>query len=106
MDEGDILRTNLERLMAERDLNPARLSIQAGLNRRAVSDILEGRAQSPKLSTVFKLARGLACHPGELLGLGAQIPLAPSLAKLLSQYDPADQERLAEALQNLPRAPE
>ena len=105
MDEGEILRKNLSRLMHEQGLNPARLSALSGMNRRAVNDILEGRAQSPKLSTVFKLARGLNCHPGELIGFGPRVNLVPVLAELLQQYDEADQERLAAALAQLPPAP-
>jgi DNA-binding Xre family transcriptional regulator len=105
MDCSEILRENLARMIAEKGTNPARLSLDAGLNRRGVSDILEGRAKSPKLSTVFKLAEALSCDPGELIGLGPRLHLAPRLAQLLQQYSEADQARLATALANLPPAP-
>lgn len=105
MKEEEILRRNLQRIMAEKGWNAAALSLAAGLNRRAVKDILESRAVSPKLSTVFKLASALPCDPGELIGLGSRVSLVPALADLLRQYDEADQERLARGLAALPRLP-
>ena len=105
MDVNDSFRVNLIRIMAEKGMNPAQLSVAAGMNRRMVTDLLEGRAASPKLSTVANLARALACDMCELIGLGPKIDLAPRLAALLRQYDEAAQEQLATALSALPPFP-
>jgi len=105
MDESDTFRRNLLRLMAERGLKAAQLSKMAGLNPRAVKDIEEGRAASPKLSTVFALAQALDADPAEMMGLGARARLRQDLVAFLQQYDEADQERLLAALAALPSAP-
>ncbi|AGT09706.1 hypothetical protein JCM7686_2650 [Paracoccus aminophilus JCM 7686] len=91
--------------MAAQGYNPASLSICANLNRRAVTDLLEGRAQSPKLSTAYALAKALNVGLDSLTGSAPQPSLAPRLAEILAQYDEADQERLAAAILSLPRAP-
>jgi transcriptional regulator with XRE-family HTH domain len=98
MDEVDSFRENLARIVKERGLKPAQLSVAAGLNRRAVTDLIEGRAESPKLSTAYAIAKVLDVDLGELVGLGKSVHLAPELANLLEQYSPAEQERLARAL--------
>jgi len=105
MNQDESFRTNLLRLMAEKGMNAAELSRRAGLNARAVKDIEERRTISPKVSTVFALAKALGADPGEMLGLGPRIDLAPSLAQYLSQYDVSDQERILQALAALPRSP-
>jgi transcriptional regulator with XRE-family HTH domain len=105
MDENEAFRENLLRLMAARGYSAAELSRKASLNARAVKDIEERRAQSPKLSTVFALARALGADPGEMIGLGPRIDLAPELARYLSRYSVSDQERLLQALSALPVLP-
>lgn len=98
MSESEIFRTSLIRLRAERGLSAAELSRRAGLNVRAVTDIEERRSQSPKLATVFALARALDVAPGEMIGLGAQARIKDELAEFLSRYDEEDQARLLAAL--------
>lgn len=105
MDESETFRANLLRLMAARGYSAAELSKKASLNPRAVKDIEERRAQSPKLSTVFALARALNADPGEMIGLGPRIDLAPELARYLSRYSVSDQERILQALSALPVHP-
>lgn len=73
----------------------------AGLNPRAVKDIEEGRAQSPKLATVFALSKALGEDPGEMIGLGPRYTIKKELAAFLAQYDEADQARLLAALEAL-----
>ena len=68
-DISEIFRTNLRRILDERQIAAATISRKAGLNLRAVKDIEQKRAQSPRLSTVFKLAEALEVPPQELLGL-------------------------------------
>lgn len=105
MNVNEILRANLERIMHEKGMKAPEVARRADLNRRMVYDILAGRSQSPKIETVFKLANALNCGPGELIGLGAGVSLHPALAELLAQYDPDDQERLAQALAHFPQGP-
>ena len=101
MDVNETFRRNLQAIMAERDIKAPEIARLGGVNRRMVYDILEGRSQSPKIETVFKIAAALNVHPGELLGFGPQISLHPLLADLLRQYPVDEQERLASALAQL-----
>ena len=103
MNEAFRRRLSLE--MDRQGLNPASLSQRAGLNRRAVTDLLEGRAQSPKLSTAYSLAAALDLSIDELIGVVPRVHLEPHLAELLSHYSADDQARLAQAIQALPAAP-
>lgn len=91
--------------MISKGMNPASLSIAAGLNRRAVADLLEGQATSPKLSTAFALAKALESSLDELTGQRPQVSIAPKMLELLSQYGRDEQEQLAAAIANLPPAP-
>ncbi len=105
MDENEKFRENLLRLVAEKGFTEAKLSKAAKLNARAVTDIRENRSASPKLSTVFALARALDVDPAELMGLGPRYRLHAELVAFLAQYDEADQERFLAALSTLPRLP-
>lgn len=105
MNESEIFRENLLRIIADRGLTEAQVSISAGLNRRAVTDIRERRAASPKLSTVTALAKALSVDPAEMMGLGHRYRLHPDLAAFLEQYPQEDQARFLAALAALPRAP-
>lgn len=105
MNVDETFRRNLIAKMHERGMNAAELSRSAGLNARAVKDIEEGRAKSPKLSTAFALAAALHCDPGELVGLGPRPALLPDLVRYLSQYDLEAQEQILNALRALPTRP-
>ena len=105
MDESEAFRLNLARIIKERGLKPAQVSVAAGLNRRAVTDVLESRATSPKLSTAYAISKALGEDLGEMMGLGHRVRLAPELALLLEQYEPDEQAQLAKALAALPRTP-
>lgn len=98
MTESDIFLENLRKAVEESRVPEAQLSLAAGLNRRAVTDLLEGRVQSPKLSTVFALSHALKRDPGEMMGLGRRHQIIDALAEFLRQYDEADQERFLSAL--------
>lgn len=98
MSESETFRQNLKRIRQEKGYSAAELSRAAGLNARAVTDIEEGRAQSPKLATVFALASALGTDPGEMIGLGPRPKVNQALADFLAQYDAVDQERLLTAL--------
>lgn len=103
MDESEAFRANLLRIMEERGIKAATLSKMAGLNARAVKDIEEGRAKSPKVSTAFAIARALGEDPGVMLGLGPRVALRPELVAFLQQYDEDEQAQLVTALSALPR---
>lgn len=105
MDVNEQFRLRLKAEMEAQGYNPASLSLKAEMNRRAVTDLLEGRAQSPKLSTAYALAQALGVGLDELTGARPQLKLAPRLLELLSQYDEGEQEQLAAAISALPRAP-
>ncbi|OOY15094.1 helix-turn-helix transcriptional regulator [Thioclava sp. DLFJ4-1] len=105
MDEGEIFRRNMLRVMKELDLNEAQLSKKAGLNARAVTDIRERRVASPKLSTVFALCKALNRDPGEMLGIGKRHNLRPELAEFLEKLSAEEQSRFLAALEAIPREP-
>lgn len=97
------LRRNLARLMEEQGLNATALSRAAGLNLRAVRDILDGRAQSPKLSTSYKLAYTLGVPLASLLVPALEEDdsweaphglLFHEIGEFLDSLSPAHQERL------------
>lgn len=102
MDENAKFRDNLLSAMREQGMNAASLSRAAGMNARAVKDIEEGRVRSPKLSTVFALAKALNRDPGEMMGLGPRQKVQSDLADFLSQYSEEDQERLLSAIRLMP----
>jgi transcriptional regulator with XRE-family HTH domain len=103
-DIKDVFRSNMLRLMTERRMTPAELSRRAGLNLRAVTDIRDGRSQSPKLSTLFAISSALGVELPELLGFGGT-RLEEEFHRLLSRYDRADQERILAVLRALPLRP-
>ena len=105
MDENAAFRQNLLAAIAAAGMSEAELSVKAGLNRRAVTDIRENRVRSPKLSTVFALSRALGKDPGEMMGLGARPKIRADLADLLAQYGEEDQARLQSAILAFPVRP-
>lgn len=98
MEVNEYFRKRLAEERQRQGLSAAELSRRAGLNARAVTDIEEGRAQSPKISTVFALAAALCLDPGDLIGLGPRASLESELVAFLSQYDAETQKRLLAAL--------
>lgn len=102
MDASETFRLNLIAERARQEISAAELSRRAGLNVRAVKDIEERRAQSPKISTVFAIANALGADPGQMMGLGSRAALSSELTAFLAQYDEADQARLLAALEALP----
>lgn len=98
-----------QKLLATRQAkgwSAAELSRAAKLNIRAVKDIEEGRAISPKISTVFAIAHALSEDPAEMMGLGPRVDLRPDLVRFLSQYSEEEQGRLVQALSALPTRPD
>lgn len=98
MNEGEIFIKNLIAAIDADGLNEAELSRRAGLNRRAVTDLREGRVRSPKLSTVFSLAKALNRDPGEMMGLGPRPKISRTVSDYLAQFDEDSQEQLLAAV--------
>lgn len=98
MTEGETFQKNLLAALEISGMSEAELSLKAGLNRRAVTDLREGRVRSPKLSTVFALSKALGRDPAEMMGLGSRLRVRSDLAEFLSEFDEADQERFLNVL--------
>ena len=91
---------NIVSLLEEKDLKPTRLSLDAGLSRTAVADIINGKSRSPAYATIVKLADAAGVRPERItvgpdslplsederaiLDLSAQLPL--SLRRKLLGY--------------------
>lgn len=105
MNESEAFKSNMLQAMKELSLTEAELSVKAGLNRRAVTDIREGKTRSPKLSTVIALSNALGRDPAEMMGLGKRYKLRDDLARLLAEYSEEDQERLLSGLSVLGSQP-
>ncbi|MBR3370556.1 MAG: helix-turn-helix transcriptional regulator [Rhodobacteraceae bacterium] len=106
--ESEIFRKNLLHYMKLRGFSAASLSRKAGLNSRAVKDIEERRTGSPRISTVFKLARALEIPPEVLLGLRDQssaTPVAGATAPVvngfLSSLSQSEREYLLDSIRHL-----
>lgn len=98
MNEGKVFIDNMLAVMLDQNLSEAELSLSAGLNRRAVTDLREGRVKSPKLSTVFAISKALNKDPGVMMGIGNRHKVRDDLAKYLSQYPEEQQQRLLAAM--------
>jgi transcriptional regulator with XRE-family HTH domain len=70
MDIADEIRRRMQLL----GLSAERLSLAAGLNKTYVRDIFTGRARSPKLDNLAKLAGALGCSVDELTSLDRPHP--------------------------------
>ncbi|HET6449525.1 MAG TPA: helix-turn-helix transcriptional regulator [Conexibacter sp.] len=65
--ELDAFARTVRRLRRERDLSQRALAAVADLAEKHVSEIERGNRE-PKLTTIFKLARGLGVPPESLIG--------------------------------------
>ena len=105
MDVSEIFRANLLQVLKDRKVSAASVSRKAGLNIRAVKDIEERRAKSPRIHTVFKLAEALDVPAQELLGLekchcAAASDLSDAV-RFLSELPAEKRELLLNAIQQL-----
>jgi len=76
--EASPLVDRLKALIAAKQTNPAALSKAAGLNPRAVSDILEGRSLNPRVDTLQAIAGVLGVQVTDLIGTPASDTPAPT----------------------------
>lgn len=105
MDVSEIFRANLLQILKDRKVSAASISRKAGLNIRAVKDIEERRAKSPRIQTVFKLAEALEVPAQELLGLEKCRCAAASdlndAVQFFSALPPEQRELLLSAIRQL-----
>lgn len=93
-DVTETLVRNLRRLMQSREINAHELAARAGMNPTAVYDILSGKARSPKLESVAKLAAALSVTPSALIEVPAASELRSDLEARFQKLAPEDQERV------------
>ncbi len=83
---------NLKTLMESKGFHAAGLSLAAGLNRRAVSDIFDGASKNPRMQTVQALARALGVSVNRLLGDDAPGSTVESSAPTRGRGLPSEKE--------------
>lgn len=104
MDRGEIekrFRDNLLAILERRGLTEAGLSLQAGLNRRFVTDLREGKVRSPKLSNAYALAEALDLDLRDIIAGRDRQQVNADLAELLGNYTPTEQAQLVAAVRLL-----
>lgn len=101
MDISDTFREKLKHIRMEKGLDAANLSLAAGLNRRAVTDIETGASKSPTLRTASRLADALGVSLLELTSGESRSDITCEWRNFLSRYDEEDQRKLLAALQSL-----
>lgn len=89
-----VLLENLRALMAARGLNAHTLADAAGMNPTAVYDILSGKARSPKLETVAKLADALGVATTRLIEEPTENELQAELRDMFDRLKAEDQMRM------------
>lgn len=92
---------NLLAIITARGIPEARLSLDAGLNRRFVTDLREGKVRSPKLSNAYMLAEVLDLDLRDIIAGRDRKAVNANLAELLASYTPAQQEQIVEAVRLL-----
>ena len=65
---NEILRDRIKERMDALGMNPSSVSLEAGLSRSAVRDILSGKAKNPGITTLHSIARVLKCSDNYLMG--------------------------------------
>jgi transcriptional regulator with XRE-family HTH domain len=97
----ETLIRNLQAFMAVRGLNAHELAARAGMNPTAVYDILSGKARSPKIETVAKLAGALGVAATTLIETPDEAILRAELHQVYDQLSPEEQQRLLTIAQAL-----
>ena len=100
MSEVENFRTNLRLVRTEKGFDAANLSLSAGLNRRAVTDIEIGASKNPTLQTCVKVCNALGVDLSEMIAQQRPV-LLPELAAYLSQISKKDQQTILAAIECL-----
>jgi len=66
------LQTNLKSKLLQSNLSIREVERRAGLNRSALSNILEGKSKNPTLHTLYALAEALECSLSDFMETAAQ----------------------------------
>jgi transcriptional regulator with XRE-family HTH domain len=97
---------NLQRLMNVRTINAHDLAARAGMNPTAVYDIISGKARSPKLETVAKLAAALNVTPSTLIEAPGASSMRNDIETIFALLSPEEQARIVTIAQALLTAQE
>jgi transcriptional regulator with XRE-family HTH domain len=92
---------NLLAILEARGIPEARLSVDAGLNRRFVTDLREGKVRSPKLSNAYMLAEVLDLDLRDIIAGRDRKAVNADLADLLASYTPEAQDQIVSAVRIL-----
>lgn len=93
---SQIITQNLARILEERGISALALGEKVGMGRSSVYDILAGRSQSPKVSTVAKLAEGLGVPLSDMFLTQAQVEAQSEMLKAYNRLPEDEQRRLAQ----------
>ena len=88
-----IISRNLRDLLDEKGLKPTPLSLSAGLSRSAIGEILSGKSESPKFSTLEKIAEAAGVDVRRITvgPLGGDLSAAER--RMLDQLSRLDEEK-------------
>lgn len=92
---------NLLKIIEELGISDASLSLKAGLNRRFVTDLREGKARAPKLPNAYKLAEALQLDLRDIMAGRARPAINAELLRFLEAHTPEEQARLLGAAKAL-----
>lgn len=93
-DLTEALVANLRSLMEARETNAHELAARANMNQTAVYDILSGKARSPKLETVKKLADALSVSVSALIEAPQAAGLRGDIQDVFDRLPEDEQRRL------------
>jgi transcriptional regulator with XRE-family HTH domain len=97
----ELLIRNMQALMALREVNAHELAARAGMNPTAVYDIVSGKARSPKIETVAKLAEALGVAPATLFEEPSEANLRAELQQVYARLSTEERYRLVAIAQAL-----
>lgn len=76
---GKHIASKIAALIEEQGTNPGAVAREAGLGVTSVRDILSGRAKTPNVATLVKIAHVLRADPGDLISPMQSDPQANAL---------------------------
>ena len=76
---GKMIAARIAALIEEQGTNPGAVAKAAGLGVTSVRDLLSGRARTPTVATLVRIARALHADPGDLISPQQSDPTANAL---------------------------